>query len=193
MARSSRRYEAAGIFKHILAMGGEEPTILLPPRPEILLEGGDVIVDNGNIFVGIGGRTNRAGFQYLKETFGEFFNVVPLVCQSTPENPVLHLDCTFNPVGDGYALIYPRGIKQVPNIIAETYTLITIDDDAQRALATNVLSLNPNTVVSRGHPACKTVNDSLEDAGLTVETIPFDGPPATGGSFRCCTLPLVRS
>lgn len=193
MAKSSRRYEAAGIFRHILSVEGEEPTILLPPRPDILLEGGDIIVDSGHLFVGISGRTNRAGYEFLQERFGESFEVVPVECRSTEENPVLHLDCAFNPVGQGYALIYPPGLKKIPFAIKENYTLIEIDDEAQRALATNVLSLSTELVVSRDHPACERANRAMAEIGLEVATLPFDGAPATGGSFRCCTLPLVRS
>ena len=194
MAKRSRRYEAAGIFKHLLAMEGQEPNILIPPDPAILLEGGDIIVDSGYIFVGLSERTNEAGVQYLMDTFEPEFEVIPLPCKSlgTDEN-VLHLDCVFNPVGDGYALIYSSGLKHIPKAIKDSYKLIEIDRSSYEALAANVLTIDENLVISRDHPDCYSVNQYLQnEAGIDVTEIPFNGPPATGGSLRCCSLPLIR-
>jgi N-dimethylarginine dimethylaminohydrolase len=194
MAKRSRRYEAAGIFRHILSMEGEEPNILLPPENNMLLEGGDIIIDKGRIFVGITQRTNRAGIEFLSSFFGDEFEVTPVQCDSFDEKEqVLHLDCIFNPVGAGHALIYPQGMKEIPDAITQNYKLIEVDEKAQQFLATNVLSLNQETVISRDHPACRAANEAMREIGLEVITLPFDGAPATGGSFRCCSLPLVRS
>lgn len=194
MAKSSRRYEAAGIFKYILAMDGPEPNILIPPRPEMLIEGGDIIVDKGYIFAGLTQRTNKAGINFLLNTFEPRFDVIPLPCNSLQqEGSVLHLDCVFNPVGTNHALIYPPGLKHIPKAITANYELIEVDRKAQQALATNVLSINPNVVLSRDHPHCYKVNEAMEKAGIDVITMPFDAAPGTGGSFRCCSLPLVRA
>ncbi len=192
MAKRSRRYEAAGIFEHILKIDGKEPTILIPPDPNMLLEGGDIIVDKETIYVGLTQRTNQAGFEFLKDTFESDFEVVPVPCQNFDEEKILHLDCVFNPVGAFHALLYPNGIKQIPDNISNNYTLIEINKKEQRALAANVLSVKPNLVLSRTHPDCSRVNDCMRQIGIEVITIPFNGAPATGGSFRCCTLPLVR-
>ncbi len=193
MAKSSRRYEAAGIFNHILAMKGEEPTIIIPPDNDMLLEGGDIIVDKETIFVGLTRRTNEAGYNFLKTAFGSDFEVIQVPCRSSDEENILHLDCVFNPVGHYHALIYPDGIKEIPPSIYNNYTLIEIDKREQKALAANVLSIKPNLIISRYHPDCARVNEVIRQIGIEVVTIPFDGPPATGGSFRCCSLPLVRS
>lgn len=193
MVRRSRKYEVAGIFPHITDFSGREPDILIPP-PSALLEGGDILIDRGHIFVGISQRTNKAGFEWLQTTFGEEFKVVPLYTKPLVENEnVLHLDCAFNPVGDGLALIYPDGFKIIPDILRETYEWIEVDRREQNALATNVLSISDQVVIARDHPDCRRVNDRLRDQGLEVVEITFDGAPATGGSFRCCSMPLVRN
>ncbi len=193
MAKSSRRYETAGIFRHILEPDGEEPNIIIPPEPEMLLEGGDIIVDKETIFVGITERTNKAGFNFLKNTFEPDFEVISVSCRSAGEEDILHLDCVFNPVGHYHALIYPAGIEEIPPQIYNNYTLIEIDKREQKTLAANVLSIKPNLIISREHPDCARVNDCIRQLGIEVVTLPFDGAPATGGSFRCCSLPLVRS
>ena len=193
MARPSRRYEAAGIFKYLLEVEGKEPNILLPPSNDILLEGGDIIVDKGCIFVGLSQRTNRAGFEFLKEQFGDNFEVIPVHCRGLAEGEdVLHLDCTFNPVGEGLALIYPQGFRDIPPAIIDKYDWIEVNAAEQARLATNVLSLRPDTLISRNHPECLRVNRAMREAGLRVVELPFDAAPSTGGSFRCCSLPLVR-
>lgn len=193
MAKSSRRYEAAGIFKHILSMDGNEPSILIPPRPDILLEGGDIVIDKGFIFVGQTKRTNKAAVIYLKETFEPAFKVIPVPCNSFGENGrILHLDCVFNPVGEHHALVHPAGLKRLPQAITDTYKLIEVNGHAQKALATNVLSIHPNLVISRKSPRCHAVNEQLRKLGIQVIALSFEGATATGGSFRCCSLPLIR-
>jgi len=115
MIKKSRRYEVAGIFPHLLSLEGEEPNILIPPRHDMLLEGGDILIDKGYLFVGLSQRTNQPGFDYLEETFGHQFELVPMTCKSLEEGEnVLHLDCTFNPVGEQHALIYPPGLRHIP-------------------------------------------------------------------------------
>lgn len=193
MAKRSRRYEVTGIFRHILGMEGEEPDILLPPENNMLLEGGDIIIDKGKIFVGITQRTNKAGFEFLNSFFEDEFEVIPIQCNSFDEKEqVLHLDCIFNPIGSDHALIYPEGMKEIPEAITQNYKLIEVDEKAQEFLATNVLSLDRETVISRDHPACRAANEAIRKIGIEVITLPFNGAPATGGSFRCCSLPLMR-
>ena len=53
---------------------------------------------------------------------------------------VLHLDCSFVPVGRRSALIYPGGLAEMPAAIAEQYDLIEVTKAEQQILATNVLS-----------------------------------------------------
>lgn len=194
MARSSRRYEAAGIFEHITSVKGEEPTILMPPEHDMLIEGGDIIVDKEHIFVGLTRRTNQKGADFLKRKFEPDFNVVPIPCRSFDEEEnILHLDCVFNPIGLKHALIYPDGLQYIPAAISDNYHLIEVNKSEQEALAVNVLSINENVVISRDSTRCRRVNELMREAGLKVITTPFEGAPTTGGSFRCCTLPLHRS
>lgn len=191
MARSSRRYESAGVFTHLQNREVEEPNILLPRPHDALLEGGDIVVDKGKIFVGISQRSNPKGFEFLVSSFPEF-DVIPVYCRSISEGEnVLHLDCTFNPVGAQHALIYPDGFSEIPTAM-RNYQWIEVTKQEQAALATNVLSLSPDLLVSRDHSDCHRVNNLMREAGSEVIEIPFNAAPSTGGSFRCCTLPLVR-
>lgn len=187
MAKSSRRDEWRGITWLIDQINPAQ--VLFVPDPAVL-EGGDVILDGDVIFVGIGQRTNEAGFRFLAKSFPHY-KVVPVYLKSiTDGEDVLHLDCAFVPLGNRHALIYPEGMMDVPAIIYERYAPIMVTREEQSALATNVLSIAPDTVISR--PDMVRVNEALRATGLRVIEVKYDNPPKTGGSFRCTTLPLRR-
>ncbi|MCC9134799.1 dimethylarginine dimethylaminohydrolase family protein [Pontibacter silvestris] len=194
MAKKSRRYEVAGIFQFINDERSHEPNVVIPDSPTCFIEGGDIIVDKGKVWVGISQRTNEEGLDFLAATFGDEFDVIPVYAKALSEGEnVLHLDCMFNPVGENNALIYSDGFREIPKEIKQTYQLIEVSQQEQQALATNVLSLSRNKVISRSHPDCKRVNNLMRQVGIEVIEINFNGAPATGGSFRCCTLPLLRT
>lgn len=163
--------------------------IVIAPR-DAVLEGGDIIVDKGFIFVGISQRTTLKGAEFLRHTFPDY-RVVPVFLKSVADGEdVLHLDCTFLPVGRDSALIYPDGFQEIPVEISQTYRYIQLDQEEQAQLFTNVLSISPTQVISRKVAA--RVNAAMEAHGIEVIRLPYDEPPRTGGAFRCCSLPLWR-
>ena len=189
MAARSRRHEWRG-YAHLFERFPEHVHVVFGPE-DLVIEGGDVVVDRGKLFVGIGQRTTLAGAAWLMQLAPDH-EIVPINLTSLDVGEdVLHLDCSFLPVGDGLALIYPDGMREVPATIREHYELIEVTRDEQRALATNVLSLSPGCVISRADSG--RINDELRARGLEVVELPFTEPPKTGGSFRCCTLPLHRA
>ncbi len=190
MRHPSRTEEIEGI-RHILeAASGRH--LVVPSH--MALEGGDVVVDAPYVFVGVGQRTDPAGPALLAEALGADFEVVPLPCQSAKEGEeVLHLDCTFNPLGRGHALIYPDGLVQIPPQVAERYAFIEVTRQEAEALATNVFSVAPDNIIARAGPACARVNAALRKADYRVTEVEFNGVPSIGGSFRCATLPLTRA
>ncbi|MBK8904017.1 MAG: hypothetical protein IPM53_22740 [Anaerolineaceae bacterium] len=187
MARDSRRDEWLGLLPLLDRMRTQR---IIKVPDEVVLEGGDVVVDNGRIFVGLSQRTGPEGAAYLARCFPHFQVIpVPLKQLADGEN-VLHLDCSFVPVGRHSALIYPDGLAEVPPALAEAYDWIEVTRAEQQMLATNVLSLSPTQVIAR--PQASRVNTELRRRSLEVIELPFDDPPKTGGSFRCCSLPLWR-
>lgn len=188
MAADSRRREWRGI-SHLFSDFDEGSRILIAPE-EFVLEGGDIIVDRGNIYVGVGQRTDQIGVAYLFRHFSDY-RVIPIQLKSLNDGEdVLHLDCSFVPVGANHALIYRDGMHYIPDTILNDYELIDVTKEEQSVLGTNVISIDPKTVVSR--ESSVRINEELRKAGLTVIELPFSEPPKTGGSFRCCTLPLHR-
>lgn len=189
MKNQSRQKEFEGI-RHLIAQW-EGRVILIPDS--IYLEGGDVIVDGHRIFIGSGQRSGVDAADFVKKNFDKDFDIIPMPCRSASDGEdILHLDCAFNVLGLGHVLIYPEAFVSVPKIVHEKYSWIEVTKSEASALATNVFSINPNTVVVRQNPECKRVNTVLKQLGYNIIELAFDGVPATGGSFRCVTLPLRR-
>lgn len=190
MRHPSRTQEIEAIAHIMEACGGRRTSV----PPGIALEGGDVVVDAPYVFVGVGQRSDPEGPAFLAEALGGAYEVVPLPCRSLADGEeVLHLDCTFNPLGLGHALIYPQGLSEIPSLLAERYQFIEIDRQEAEALATNVFSVAPDHIIARAGQPCARVNAALRAAGYRVSEVAFDGVPSSGGSFRCATLPLCRA
>ena len=188
MAVASRVDEIRTIAQYLDAIDAAN-IIKLPDG--CLLEGGDVVqLDRGTVLVGFNQRSNRAGYEFLQRDLApRGIDVIPV------RHSALHLDCCLNPLGLGHVLIHPESLAGNDASLwqaLDKYTRIRVDSSEREHLATNVLSIDPGTIIARDHASCERVNRRLEDSGYTVEAIGFDGVPATGGSFRCASLALSR-
>jgi N-dimethylarginine dimethylaminohydrolase len=184
------RVDEIDTVRHLMA--NIDPDRIVQPPTGVLLEGGDVIlIDSSTILVGINQRSNFQGYAFLRDYLSPLgYQVLPL------EHNQLHLDCCLNPLGGGHLLIHPDSLKgnhAATWRILEGFRWVHVDAVEREHLATNVLSINPDTVIARSHVACTRVNNILRDLGYRVEEIDFDGVPATGGSFRCASLVLSRA
>jgi N-dimethylarginine dimethylaminohydrolase len=138
------------------------------------------------VFVGIGERTDPAGAAALQAILGAGYAVH--VLQLAPR--ILHLDVVLNLLPGNLVLIYPSGLRDVPDRLRRAYELVEVTADEQDRLATNVLSLDERTVVADERH--ERVASILANRGLDVRMLPFAETTKIGGSFRCSTLPLVR-
>ncbi|KUP09146.1 hypothetical protein Q75_01550 [Bacillus coahuilensis p1.1.43] len=150
------------------------------------IEGGDVIVDGKDIYVGVSERTTSSSVAYLQSLLPKN-NVHPL-----PFNKkYLHLDCVFNILSDKEALIFkPAFKKEQVEELQERFHLIEVSDEEQFTLATNVLSIGEGKVISQ--PINKRVNEEMRNRGFHVIEVDFSELIKSGGSFRCCSMPLLR-
>jgi N-dimethylarginine dimethylaminohydrolase len=103
----------------------------------------------------------------------------------------LHLDCAYAPIGNGMALIHPGSIDDDYKRFFGNRVFIEVTDAEQSRLATNILSIAPDVVVARN--ISERINHLLSGLGIEVIELKFDGPPQLGGSFRCCTMPILRA
>lgn len=178
----------------------------LPEKAHV--EGGDVVLYGDKIFVGMytgadysslkTARTNAYAFYFLKELFPDKELIaLELVKHDTdPRKGILHLDCTFMPVGKGKAILYKEGFSNDDDyvLIKDLFgkdNIFEITTEEMYMMNTNVFSLSPEVVVSERN--FHRLNRHMREAwGLTVEEIPYYEISKMGGLFRCSTLPLVR-
>ena len=172
------------------------------------IEGGDVIVWNDFIFIGTcfsedyrnfkTARTNEYAINILKEYFPKK-RILDFELKKNDREPyagILHLDCTFNPVGKDKCIIYKNGFVDesdyllILDIFGEE-NCFHVTDEEMFEMNPNIFSISPEIVVS--DKAFTRMNDHLRNEwGMTVEEIPYREISKMGGLLRCSTLPLVR-
>ena len=172
------------------------------------VEGGDVVLYKDYIFLGQydfpdyrqvkTARTNRLALDYLKMIFPEK-TIIPLNLLKSDTDPyqgILHLDCTFMPVGRDKAIIYkkgfmnPRDADHLIDIFGKE-NVFEITTEEMYFMNSNVFSISEDVVVTEEH--FTRLNKHLREKwGMTVETVPYREISKMGGLLRCSTLPLRR-
>ncbi|PRS33931.1 hypothetical protein C6X96_06195 [Bacillus pumilus] len=151
------------------------------------IEGGDVLVDQRRVFVGTSKRTNPAAIHELKKELPDH-DIIPI---HLPAH-ILHLDCVMNILSHDEILIYPEAFKKEDlHLLNMHYHLIEISEQEQFTLGPNVLSIGQKKVISL--PINQETNAALTAHGYTVIEVDFSELIKSGGSFRCCTLPIRRT
>ena len=176
--------------------------------PEMVhVEGGDVVLWNEYIFVGQyafsdypqvkTARTNTLAIDYLKMIFPEK-KIIPLNLRKSDTDPnegILHLDCTFMPVGKDKAIIYkpgfinPRDAERLVALFGKE-NVLELTREEMYWMNSNIFSIAPDIVVVEEH--FTRLKAWLESWGATVETVPHREISKMGGLLRCSTLPLLR-
>ncbi|WP_405377009.1 dimethylarginine dimethylaminohydrolase family protein [Nonlabens sp. Asnod3-A02] len=183
------------------------PDNVVRPPEEVHIEGGDVMLYNDHVFVGtyrgedyadyIIARTNVQGVEWLEKTFPNK-KVVSFNLRKDnhdPYNNALHLDCCFQPVGDGKCIIHRNGFLQ-----EEEYQYLIdffgpencfeISQEEMYYMNSNIFSIAPDVVVSEKN--FTRLNTWLRSHGITVEEVPYAEISKQEGLLRCSTLPLIR-
>ncbi|MCH1437652.1 MAG: arginine deiminase family protein [Flavobacteriales bacterium] len=171
------------------------------------VEGGDVMPWDDCIFVGVSddrdferytvARTNYSGVAFLQKTFPNR-TVVSFELNKSDTDPrhnALHLDCCFQPLGNGQAVIYPGGFKNPEDVdfLVDYFgeeNIIEIDNNEMYHMNSNLFSIGPEIIVSEKRST--RLNAELRRRGFTVEEIPYAEISKMEGSLRCSTLPLRR-
>ena len=176
--------------------------------PEMVhVEGGGVVLYNDYIFVGQyafadypqikTARTNTLAIDYLRMIFPNK-KIVPLNLRKSDTDPregILHLDCTFMPVGADMAIIYKPGFMN-PRDADRLIRLFGLDkvleltQEEMYWMNSNIFSIAPDVVVVEEH--FTRLKQWLEGKGIKVETVPYREISKMGGLLRCSTLPLRR-
>jgi N-dimethylarginine dimethylaminohydrolase len=171
-------------------------------------EGGDVMPWNEYIFVGYSedddfdtftsARTNKAGLEFLASAFPNKL-VKGFELHKSDEDPrenALHLDCCFQPIGKGKAILHRGGFKHAADVeFLMTYfgeeNIIEITQDEMYEMFTNIFSISEEVIISEKN--FTRLNALLRSEGFTVEEVPYTQIGKMQGLLRCSTMPLIRT
>lgn len=193
-------------YERIISSIAENKVIHVPENVHV--EGGDVILWNEFMFVGCykqsdysqykTARTNFEAVQFFKDLFPNKW-VIDMELKKDdfdPYNGILHLDCTFQPVGHNKAIIYKDGFLNPMHydILISLFgrdNIFEVTQEEMYLMCPNVFSISPEVVVSEKN-FTRLNNHMREEWGMTVEEIPYSKVSKMGGLLRCSTMPLIR-
>lgn len=191
--------------EHVWSQVDKKNRIMLPEKCHV--EGGDVMPWGDHIFVGtyrgddyadyITARTNVQAVEALQDLFPnktvKSFNLKK--SNTDARNNALHLDCCFQPLGKGKAIIHKEGFLEE----AEYEWLVDffgkencfhITKDEMYRMFSNVFSITPEVIISEKN--FTRLNDWLRSEGFVVEEVPYSEISKQEGLLRCSTMPLKR-
>lgn len=192
-------------IEHVINQIPKKNIIKFPEGAHI--EGGDVMPWNDHIFVGtyrgddyskyITARTNMKAVNYLQDLFPDkkvkSFNLKK--SNTEAKDNALHLDCCFQPLGKGKAIIHKEGFLE-----EEEYQWLVnyfgkencfhITKEEMYNMNSNVFSISPEVIISEKN--FTRLNTWLREQGFTVEEVPYAEIAKQEGLLRCSTMPLIR-
>lgn len=148
------------------------------------LDGGDVLVTPGRVFVGISGRTNSEGARQLAGHVAPFgFEVIPV-----PVHGCLHLKSAVSllPATAGNTpeiLVNPAWVDRT---LFDGFEVIEIDPD--EPAAANVLPVSGCVICAEEYPRTRA---RLEASGFATLPVPAGELAKAEGGVTCCSV-LVR-
>ncbi|MGH3776389.1 MAG: dimethylarginine dimethylaminohydrolase family protein [Pseudonocardiaceae bacterium] len=155
------------------------------------IEGGDVIVTDDDVLVGIGDSTNAEGVESLRKALaaeGIDRRVVPI---EFAHPGVVHLDVHFTLAGPRVGLFNPKAFAPSSRAYFESrFDLVVVTEDETRSLAVNTIALAPDKLIL--HATDERIASEIESRGTTAVPIDYSEITRFPGGLHCSTLPLVR-
>ncbi|RDK89303.1 N-dimethylarginine dimethylaminohydrolase [Marinirhabdus gelatinilytica] len=200
------RAQEINAIAHVLDQIPQEKIVRLSSYAKI--EGGDVMPFGNYILVGtcrvdhfnnyVTARTNADGVSNLQEFFPhkEVKSFALKKSNYDPRENALHLDCCFQPLGQGKCIIHKEGFEfeteyqwLVDQFGEENCFHITKEE--MYKMYSNVFSIADGVVISE--QKFDRLNDWLRKNNFTVETVPYAEIAKQEGLLRCSTMPLQRA
>ncbi|HEX3014808.1 MAG TPA: arginine deiminase family protein, partial [Desulfobacteria bacterium] len=146
---------------------------ILPPG---LIDGGDVLKINNNIYIGISERTNLHAVEQVKAlVVGQGYEVIPVELKGT-----LHLKTACTYLGDGWVIMAPGHFDQ--NIFAGYQKIVVPVDEAYSA---NCLAVNGKILVPSGYPRTR---ERIEKEGFATVEVDISEFRKGNGGLTCLSI-----
>jgi N-dimethylarginine dimethylaminohydrolase len=192
--RAREKFIVRRIFRDILQRNPEARYVSLPSVspsfPEsggIYLEGGDVMLNGKEIYVGHSGNaSSQAGIDWLRRYLGEEYTV-----HRVDLKDFQHLDCVLSLVRPGLAIRCSEAFTgELPDSL-KGFDFIEVPLQDAKKLACNVFVLDRETVII--DERFKYLERELKKRGVEVIKVPLDAITQLGGGFRCSHHPIRRA
>jgi len=197
-----KEYDA---IQHVIKQIKPEDIIELPEICHV--EGGDVMPWNDYIFVGtysgadygdyITARTNMDAVIALQELFPDKIVKAFELRKSNidAKENALHLDCCFQPLGKGKAILHKNGflIEKEYQWLVDFFgeeNIFEITKEEMYNMNSNIFSISEDVVISEKN--FTRLNAWLREQGFVVEEVPYSEIAKQEGLLRCSTMPLIR-
>ncbi|GAA4887328.1 arginine deiminase family protein [Flaviramulus aquimarinus] len=199
------REEEVEAIRHIWNKIDRKNRIILPEACHV--EGGDVMPWNDYIFIGtytgedypelITARTNIDAVIAIQELFPDKI-VKSFELRKSNTNAkenALHLDCCFQPIGQGKAIIHKNGflVESEYQWLVDFFgkeNIFEITKDEMYQMNSNIFSISEEVIISEKN--FTRLNNWLREQGFTVEEVPYAEIGKQEGLLRCTTMPLIR-
>jgi len=150
------------------------------------VEGGDILVHNNKVFVGVGYRTNEAAVQEIENILSlnnKQYEFIKVYFNTSK----IHLDCVFNIVSNETCII-STDVFNPESILKHFSNALQVPIEEQDSLATNIIQLGNNIILC----SSKIFSTTLQDYGYNSIFIDFSEIIKASGSLGCCLMPLLR-
>ncbi|SET72746.1 N-Dimethylarginine dimethylaminohydrolase [Natronincola peptidivorans] len=150
------------------------------------VEGGDVILHNDKLFIGVGGRSTEAAVNEIVQVLDKnhiYLEMVKVIFDTSK----IHLDCVFN-VLDEKSCIITDYIFNVEVIKRHFTNIIKIEKEDADSLAANIVNLGNGKIICSN----KSLVSLLKDYDYTPIYIDFSEIIKAQGGLGCCIFPTCR-
>ncbi len=146
-------------------------------EPPATLEGGDVLRVGNRYFIGLSGRTNRAGADRFAAIVAEY----GYACTRVRVENLLHLKTGVTCVDDPDILIAGPGFT--PHPVFSGYRVIAVPQE--EAAAANCIAVNGRVLMPAGYPRTRKL---IEEKGMRVIEVDISEFARIDGGLTCLSL-----
>lgn len=168
----SRRGETAAVEDVVRRLGYRVARIEEPGT----LDGGDVLKHGGQVWVGLGGRTNEAGVRQLGDLLSEF----GATTVGVPVTSVLHLKSAVTALPDGTVIGYPP--------LVDTPSAFPLFEPVDEEPGSHVVLLGGDTVLMAA--SAEATAHELRRRGYRVVTVDISEYEKLEGCVTCLSVRL---
>ena len=141
------------------------------------IDGGDILVMDSAVLVGLSERTSRAGFEALSAILSDW-GYRSVAVEMPPQSLHLKSDCA---VLDGDSVLINKHLAG--NDAFETFRCLQVPDGEEPAA--NAIRVNDRVLLAEGFPGTLEL---LTDAGYDVIPLPVTQAPLLDGGLSCMSL-----